>query len=238
MIYHDVQSPVGLASKLATYIADPSTIQAHVKSFFGRAPSIEKIKELRAKVESEKSRVTRYHDDRFVTRCTRHNGPYELDADGYDRCAVCKEEKRKAEAEKADAAARMAKQLAALKARAERDRQKRETLAEEARARELAVAEQVLRNTGKPIVYSDLLVSVAAAFEMTPAEILGRSNARHYVDARTAIARILCIRGNSYSQIAKRLARKDHSTVCNLLNTYPERAKRNPLIALVVDRLA
>jgi hypothetical protein len=233
VIYTENVTPTGLATRLAEYIADPSTIRAHVRSHFGRAPSVDVIRGIRRKVEQRRQRQTAYAEDKFIVHCQRHSGPYELDIDGYDRCTQCRDEKRAAEQAKADQSAKMARQLAAMQARVARQKQ----LAEEARRNELAVVGHILENHGKPVLFQDLLVAVAAAFEMTPADITGTNRERVYVDARTAITRILRIRGSSYPMIGKRLNR-DHSSIVHLERGYDFRAKRNPLIALVVDRLA
>jgi len=238
VIYTENVTPTGLATRLAEYIADPSTIRAHVRSHFGRAPSVDTIRGIRRKVEQRKQRHVPYTEDKFIVHCQRHSGPYELEADGMDRCVQCRAEKLEAERLKSDRAAQIARQLEAMRAKIDRDRKRREELTEEARKHELAVANEVLAHAGKPVLFQDLLVAVAAAFEMTPEDITGKNRQRVYVDARTALAQILKLRGSSFPMIGRRLGSKDHSSIINLLKIYDQRAKRNPLIALVVDRLA
>lgn len=238
MIYTENVTPTGLATRLAEYIADPSTIRAHVRSHFGRAPSIDIIRNIRRKVETRRERSAAYADDKFVVHCQRHSGPYELDIDGYDRCTQCRDEKAAAAKIKADQATEMARQLAAMKARVERDRARRQEITKEMQHKELATANAILASVGKPVLFRDLLVAVAAAFKITPEDILGPERHRLFVDARTALSQILKLRGSSYPMIGKRLGGKDHSSIINLLRIYDRRAERNPLIALVVERLA
>lgn len=233
MIYTENVTPTGLAMRLAEYIADPSTIRAHVRSHFGRAPSVDVIRGIRRKVEQRKQRHVPFTEDKFVVHCQRHSGPYVLDEDGMDRCVQCKAEKRAAEQAKAEQAAKMQRQLAVMQARVAHQR----VLAEELRRNELAVVGHILENHGKPVLFQDLLSAVAAAFEMTPDDITGLNRQRIYVDARAALARILRIRGSSFPMIGKRMNR-DHSSIVYLEQNFDIRAKRNPLIALVVDRLA
>ena len=233
MIYTENVTPTGLATRLAEYIADPSTIRAHVRSHFGRAPSIDIIRSIRRKVETRRERHAAYADDKFVVHCQRHSGPYELDLDGYDRCTQCRDEKRAAEQAKADQSAKMARQLAAMQARVARQKE----LSEQARLSELSAIGDALDRRGKPVLFQDLLDAVADAFEIDPAEITGTNRGRVYVDARAAVAYILRQRGSSFPMIGKRLNR-DHSSIVHLAGGYDFRVKRNPLIALVVERLA
>lgn len=237
MIYTENVTPTGLAARLAEYIADPSTIRARVKEHFGRAPSVDQCRNLRLAVESRKVRHVPQSDSKFTIFCQRHEGPYELDEDGYYRCIHCKEEKRQEEKARADEAAWIDRQFAAMQAKVERERQRRLEVAEEAHRHELVAADKVLGNVGKPILFADLIVAVAAAFDMTPEDITGLKRHRIYADARTALAQILKTRGSSYPMIGRRMNR-DHSSIVHLLQGYDFRAKRNPLIALVVDRLA
>ena len=237
MIYTENVTPNGLAAKLAEYITDPSTIRTYVKAHFGRAPTVDQCRALRRKVETRRIRHMGQSDIAFVTVCKRHNGPYELDADGIDRCTQCKDELRRVEQAKAERAALIERQLADLQAKVERERQWLLELTEQVRTQELAVAVHTLENLGKPVLFHDLVKEVAAAFEMTPADVLGECRQRVYVDARATLAKILHKRGSSYPMIGKRLNR-DHSSIMNLLRGYDFRSKRNPLIALVVERLA
>tara|TARA_R110000868_G_scaffold252286_1_gene508935 strand:- start:341 stop:1054 length:714 start_codon:yes stop_codon:yes gene_type:complete len=230
-------TPTSMAAKLATYIADPSTIHSHVKSYFGRAPSIDKIRELRAKAEKQNARVSQYYGERYVAHCARHEGPYELEEDGYDRCIQCRKEKADAERAKAEEAAQLSAAIDRAQRRIERDRSYRIALLEKDRGEDLSYVDQVLSRAEKPILFVDTLEAVAAAFDVTPGEILGDSHERIFVDPRTALAMILHLRKSSYPQIGRKM-RRDHSSIQNLVKTYDKRIKRNPLIALVVERLA
>lgn len=247
MIYHDTQSPVGLATKLATYIKDPSTIRARVMDHFGRAPTIEKIRELQAQVNKPKP-YSGSADHKFRLDCLKHDGPYEIEEDGFDRCVQCKAEKLKAEQAKVEQAAAAKRQMEQFQARMERDRARRKALAEAARKQKvleaqrqsrekLKAAEQKLASAGKPILFSELITAVGCAFKLTPEDILGDKRHRVCVDARTALAKILRQRGSSYPMISRRMYR-DHSTLVYLIHTYDDRVKRNPVIAAVVEQLA
>lgn len=238
MIYAETKTPIALAAKLAEYISDPSTIRARVKDHFGRAPSVDYCAKLRRKAEKTRAPWlgSKFLDDKFKIHCATHNGPYELDADGYDRCTVCKAEKAKAAEAKAALEAAKAIELAATRERAERERRERELARLEAIRAELLNAGNAIAGADRPVLFQDLILAVAAAFEITPADIMGGCRERVYVDARTALAKILRLRGSSYPMIAKRMDR-DHSTILNLLRTYDVRAKRAPLIADVVERL-
>lgn len=44
---YDAQSPVSMAARLAEYISDPSTIRVRVMDHFGRAPSVDRCRQLR-----------------------------------------------------------------------------------------------------------------------------------------------------------------------------------------------
>lgn len=55
------ETPLAYAKKLVTYISDPSTVRVRVLEWFGRAPKLEKIQELRAQHEEAVKR--RYPQD-------------------------------------------------------------------------------------------------------------------------------------------------------------------------------
>ena len=65
----DFRSPAHQARYLATYISDPSTIQAYCMNSWGTAPSIERIKKLRSDYLN-----TRRHYSRVVEKPCRDDG--------------------------------------------------------------------------------------------------------------------------------------------------------------------
>ena len=248
MIYGENITPIGLAACLAEYISDPSTIRVRVAEHFGKAPTVEQCRNLRLAVEGRRQKHICHSDSKFKVECRRHDGPYEMDPDGMDRCVQCKAEKLKAEQEKAEQAAAAKRRIEQYQARMERDRARRKAMAEAARRQkvleaqrqsleQLKAAEEKLASAGKPVLFSELITAVACAFKLTPDDILGDRRNRICIDARTALAKILKQRGSSYPMIARRMYR-DHSTLVYLLKTYDDRVKRNPAIAAVVERLA
>tara|TARA_R110000868_G_scaffold410473_1_gene698590 strand:+ start:924 stop:1559 length:636 start_codon:yes stop_codon:yes gene_type:complete len=211
-----------MAARLATYISDPSTIRVRVLETFGKAPSLAKCRELRARIATPKQERTSYYAERFRQKCDRHSGTYELDADGFERCVECLAEKHLDQQRTVDRENRI---------------ERAQKAAKRVQAVRLATLARNLSTMPKPVLFPDLLNGVAAAFKITPDDITGIDRRRLYVDARAALVRILRQRGSSFPMIGKRLNR-DHSSIIYLEQTFDIRAKRNPLIALVVERLA
>jgi chromosomal replication initiator protein len=234
MIYADNTTPTALAARLAEYISDPSTIRVRVLDHFGRAPSLDQCRKLREKAVAKRKKVAEYHD-RFKSRCMKHDGPYYLDVHGMERCSTCLAEKQEASRKRmADANARRLERLEAeRKARQEEAERK----AEEKRRQQQEWNELAAKATTKPVLFSEIARAVCEAFQIAPSELLGFGRARYYVDARTAIVRILRRNGASYPMIGRRLKR-DHSSIVNLDHSYDMRVKRNPMIATVVERLS
>lgn len=225
MIYAETKTPIALAAKLAEYISDPSTIRARVKDHFGRAPSLEKCSRIRSKIEQTRKpwHGSKFLDDKYTILCAKHNGPYEIDADGNGRCKTCRAEKERAEKER---------ELAHLK---------RLIALREEKARAAAAASK-LGITFTPVTpiktATDILrENVAAVFSTTSSELAGNSRERHLVAARTAFIRIMRLRGFSYPQIGRALGGRDHSSIINLDHSYETRAKHNALIASTVEAL-
>lgn len=233
MIYRDNTTPLMLASRLAKYISDPSTIRVRVLDHFGRAPSLEQCRNLRMRA-MQKAKATEYND-RFKTRCLRHDGPYVLGEDGNERCGPCEDEKQAKAREKAKERLRLRLEREENERRAKQEEAERQKLAARREYEELLSVQAALESTGKPVLAGEVIRAVAAEFMITPAELIANNRQRIYVDARTAAIRIFRRRGNSYPQIGKRLKR-DHSSIINLDNSFSIRAKRNPLIAEVVER--
>lgn len=226
MIYTENVTPTGLAAKLAEYIADPSTIRVNVKAHFGRAPSVEQCANLRQAAENRRRPLHHLNGDKFRNHCQRHDGPYEVDINGIDQCVTCANERRRADMERELAHLRNLQAIRAAK-EAERNRLEQEKIAETLNG--LREAEETES--------AEIIRRAAEAFGISQQMLLGERRRLYIVDARTAVVRCLRNRGWSYPRIARRLNR-DHSSIINLDHTYDVRIKRNPLIALVVDRLA
>lgn len=227
-------SPISYAAQLASYISDPSTIRARVLDEYGRAPTIEQCRNLRAQKVREKEVINRRRigGKRFARtfRC----GHPQTDANtvigmnGNDRCASC--EKRKIAAEK--------------KKQEQREAIERARAAQEAAEREAkrVKIEQALNRLVKkvpaerPRIGTALLAQVAEFFELTPADLIGKRKFDILVDARTVFVLIQRERGLSYPKIGKYLER-DHSTVVNLFNKASHRAEKNPQILIALEQL-
>lgn len=233
MIYHDTQSPVGLATKLATYIKDPSTIRARVMDHFGRAPTIDKIRELQAQVNKPKP-YSGTADHKFRLDCLKHEGPYEIDEDGFDRCVVCKKEKPQAQ------------HLADMRRRLDDARRKQIERALKEAARQKIAKQQidhapVVIVPGFRSVFDQVCDEVCSVFGITREELLGQGRLRYLVDARTVVAVALRRRDPklwSYPTIGRRLGGRDHSTIISLCENWDIRAQRNPLIGQLLEKLA
>lgn len=226
MIYADNITPIGMAAKLAEYISDPSTIRARVKDHFGRAPSIDQCRSLRLEVEGRRQKHVSLAEYKFRTDCQKHDGPYEMDEDGFDRCVTCKEEKRRAQIERELNHIRRLQEVRRIKEAA------RLKIANQ----QIAAALAMLKN--RPQDECDMIVEqVCAVFGITKEELLSRSHARHFVDARTVVVVGLRKRGHSYPWIGKRLGGRDHSTIMHLFNTWDIRAKRNPLVGKMIEAI-
>lgn len=225
MIYSENITPTGLAARLAEYIADPSTIRARVKGHFGRAPTVDQCRNLRRAVENRRMKHISNSGHKFITYCLRHDGPYEMDADGIDRCATCKQEKRRAELEK---------ELAHI----------RRLLAEKKRKQELA--NQAIRDAldGLESIpqaeFNTVAEQVAKSLGLTMNELLGPRRNQYIVDGRAVVVRALRNRNKqrwSFPNLG-RLMGRDHTTLVSLDQGFDERAKRNPVLAELVDMIA
>lgn len=202
MIYSENITPNGLAAKLATYIADPSTIRVQVLGHFGRAPSIDKIKELQARARA-KGKPAKYDEKKFRLECHRHQGPYEMDADGIDRCTTCKAEKRKATPAKPE-------RVKALKAPA--------TL----------FPSWYKPPVAQPLKPATTLDAVCMVFGLSLAEIKGGARHRQLTEARAVAAQIMHRKGLPYKQIARLMNMHCHSSTRYLILRWDTFCKRNP----------
>lgn len=225
MIEHN--SPVSYAKYLAGYMSDPSTIRARVKDEFGRAPSIDIIKKIRAE-KLKKNRVEGYAlcDSRYTPlfKCGHEETADNivLAFNGIDKCRTCEEAKAKAAAEREE------KRRAQLERKMEAERKMRE-------ARKSVNIAQTLHTilemppSERPRLATEVIRRVAQIFQITPEDITGPDRHMMFTDARSAVTLILRERGMSYPKIARFLNR-DHSSVIYFANRVPKHAVRNPLI--------
>jgi hypothetical protein len=88
-----------------------------------------------------------------------------------------------------------------------------------------------------PRSHREVVVSVAKAFGLTYADVVGRARHTALVCARSVAARILRDRGNSYPQIGRYLGNRDHSTIINLVTKYEARVARHPEMGVVYELL-
>lgn len=76
-----------------------------------------------------------------------------------------------------------------------------------------------------------LIDEVARSFGLSHAEIISPDRRVYIKNVRFLIATLMVERGNSNSAVATWMGRKDHSTIVNAVDKFPEIAKRNPAIA-------
>ena len=208
----DQMSPIGMASQLATYIADPSTIRVRVLEYFGRAPTVEQCQNLRNAFERRHfkrnlcaERFTRFRCGHDATEDNTIAG-----ADGIDRCKACHDE---AERQKAK------KELERIEA------WKREAIA--ARARREAFEALVER---KNYAQNDVLAEVCKLFGCTIEDLKDRDNKKALlIDARTVAAVLLRDKGLSFPVIG-RLMDRDHTSIIYLMQRFPKRAEKRPRV--------
>jgi hypothetical protein len=225
VIYAENITPTGLAARLAEYITDPSTIRARVKGHFGRAPTIDQCRNLRRAVENRRMKHVSYAEHKFRAFCQKHDGPYEMDANGIDRCTTCKQEKRRAELEQE--LAHIRRLLAEKKRKQEQAnrtiRQAIDGLESIPDAEFKTVAEQVAKSLG-----------------LSVDELLGPRRNQYIVDGRAVVVRALRNRNRqlwSFPNLGRHMKR-DHTTLVALDQGFDERAKRNPVLAELVDMIA
>jgi hypothetical protein len=225
VIYAENITPTGLAARLAEYITDPSTIRARVKGHFGRAPTIEQCRNLRRAVENRRMKHVSHADHKFRTYCAKHDGPYEMDADGIDRCSTCKQEKRRAELEK---------ELAHIRRLLDEKERKQEE------------ANRAIRDALDGIdslpraEFNTVVQQVAKSLGLSIDELLGPRRNQYIVDGRAVVVRALRNRNKqrwSFPNLGRHMGR-DHTTLVALDQGFDIRAKRNPVLAELVDMIA
>lgn len=210
-LYHNNLTAVAMAEHLASYISDPSTIRIRVLEHFGRAPSVEECRKIRARVSSARSakeqpRRVQHDYSKFACGHSRDLDNITLRPNGTESCKTCRR------ALEVKAAARAA-------------------------AQQQTVAERAQSLWSKPItrprLVDETLDVIASAFGLTTGELIGEDRHRHIVDARAVAVMVFLQSGNSLPWIARKLRRKCHTTIINLRDTWDHRCKRNPSLLAV-----
>lgn len=227
-------SPVQYAKYLAGYISDPSTIRARVKDEFGRAPSVDVIRKIRAE-KLKTPRVDGYQlcDSRYrpLFKCghpeTEDN--IVIAINGIDKCRQCEEQKARIAKEREE------KRRETLRRKLEQEKAIREA---QDRTNIQAILQIILDTapTKRPRIGTEVIREVAEIFKIQPSDIVGRDRSQIYVDARCAVTLIMRERGLSYPQIGRFMDR-DHSSIVNLTKKAARRIERNPLILVALERL-
>ena len=85
---------------------------------------------------------------------------------------------------------------------------------------------------------TELVSAVAHEFGLTGYDLQGPGRARHLVQPRSVVVRILRDRGMSNPQIGKWLGGRDHSTIINLNRNFSMYARQNPIVQRAYMRLS
>lgn len=229
----DFATPVSYAKHLASYISDPSTIRAHVKTEWGRAPSIDIIRKMMEEVRKPK-RIEGYSlcESRYrpLFKCghpeTANN--IVIGLNGIDKCKACEDRKWRLAKQREDARqARIRVQLI------------RERMEHEAK---LAEIKETLAKVAPPdgpkrkLIGNELIAEAARFFNLTHADVVGEDRHSLFVDARCVVSLIMKERGLSFPQIG-RFLKRDHSSIINLVRKAPERMARNPSMLKALEAL-
>lgn len=229
-------TPMTMAAHLATYISDPSTIRVRVMDYFGRAPSVEQCRNLRAAhiKRAEREAQRSLANERYrVFRCDHEptDDNVLLLESGNETCRLCHDANTKA--------------AKAIAAEAERERKVREDkwrrgFAERRAATTLPFCPSWYHpshDRPRVRIKYDTLQAVADAFGISIGELIGSERQKGLVDARAVAAKLFRDSGMSLPSIARTMNRACHSTIKNLCDTWPERVRRNPVLLDVYTRL-
>lgn len=192
------RGPHAYAKHLARYISCPSKIRVRTMAEFGRAPSRDAIERMRAQ-----------HLQSHVP-------------DGYTEAPVPYEDK--------DSFAHpfKVKPLPGVIEQVERERAMRDRAAKR-HVRYIRAAPEATTGPAQPLVaptpgtvvtVPEIIAAVAAHFEMTFADIIGRRRHRAYVQARQTVAYVLTQRGMSTPSCGRVLGRRDHSTIVYAIERF------------------
>ena len=201
-------TPTTYAKHLATYIIDPYTIWKLTQYYFARGPSLEKCTAYRTAYCNKRGiRVAPVKWGKWSCGHERGGDNLSMSAAGRDKCRECA--KNKAEATRASDRAR---KLRAAQRRLDK--------------KPVATVTHFQHDPTAPA----LLNTIAEAFAITPADIMGPRRGQHYVDARAVAVVVLRTRGLTFTRIAPYIGRTDYSTAKNLFETFDVRARQRPLM--------
>ena len=240
-------NPTAYAKSLARYISCPSTIRVRTLEYWGKAPSLEKCREMRARVANRAKGLP------YALRAVQFSCPHPRTVenchtlyDGTVECLQCAQEKVEADnaalAILRDKQAARAKLEAIRKARAERAAQRKTARAradEQRAAAALAKAEPLGPVYGCTI--ADLIDIAARLRGLSPDELRGNDNARRspqYI-ARTRWCVWLAARemGHSFPYIGLHTGGFDHSSVMYGVDQARYLIERDPALRRVVEAL-
>lgn len=209
-------TPDMYARNLARYISDPSTIRARTVEYFGhnKAPSLERCAQMRRRIEEQNRRDIEAAESRAGGNLTKfpcqHPRTFEntIERRGHEVCSICTG-RREA--------------LAAKRFRMSRGKM-------------LWPPHYV--PPSRKLSGTDFINELAVIFKLQPDQITGTFRSAHVVDARAIFARLMVHRGLSRTQIGRMLGGRDHSTICNLVDTWEKRCAANPELETIFARLA
>ena len=201
-------TPISYAKHLATYISDPAKIRALTLRYFGRAPSQDRCTAYRETHCNKRGiRVEPVKWGKWSCGHERGGDNLSMSAAGRDKCRECA--KIKAEATRASDRAR---KLRAAQRRLDK--------------KPVAAVTCFQHDPTAPA----LLNTIAEAFGIAPADIMGPRRGQHFVDARAVAVVVLRTRGLTFTRIAPYIGRTDYSTAKNLFETFDVRARQRPLM--------
>lgn len=189
------------ARRLVRYISSDSTIRVRTLEQYGKAPSVERIAQLRAewKARCSQKLTALYHEPRVADQV-------ETEADFVVAPAVeLKESERKAEV-----AACLVPTITVAKPDIARP-------ANDDTARALFTPREVIEQC-------------AAMFGLTYDAVVSQTRKQKCVRARNLAAAVLRARGNSYPSIASRIKKDDHTTAIHAVKQFFFRDMRNPMV--------
>lgn len=226
-------SPEAYASNLARYISDPSTIRARTIEWWGRAPSVERCKALRAKhvakvSEGETREIYKVHTGAFSCGHDRsEENSYWMET-GTQVCKTCRR-------------ARMAEAQRRLREKKRKDMEainrilKAEKELAERKRREANEAERIERLNS--VFVNELAAKVCEVLSCAQEDFYGQSRSKHLVMARSVFVRLMRDKGASFPQIARRLHKKCHTSIIHLNDRFEAYCEEHPHIRSAYEAL-
>lgn len=223
-------TPESYAKKLAGYIKNPSTIRVRTLEYFGRAPSLERCQLMIA----AKQTVPEWQRDDFVpVSLAKWSCNHEVNADnaylkddGEYGCLICRRvataEKTRREKEKRAQQAAKSERLEAARAELLKAAQSRRVVKLNKRE-----GETELRAAYAARVMYDCLNAICVAGHFDPAKIIAQIRRSDLVVGRAALYRLAREYNLSTTEIGRH-AKRDHSSVINLLNNDPQAFEAHP----------